>query len=253
MNAVVLIPARLESQRFPRKVLADRTGKTLIQHVYESAAASGARVVIATDSPEVTSVVVGFGGASVLTGAQHENGTSRLAEAVELLGLDDEQVVVNVQGDEPEIEAQTITDCVAALESDPDFAIGTIAAPIRDERDWQSPSVVKVVVGRSNSGGAARALYFSRAPIPATREQVPTGVGRLRHVGIYAYRVGFLKRYAAMEPTPLEQSERLEQLRALEHGYGIGVAVRDVDSVGIDTPEDYERFVARWARRSSAT
>jgi len=250
MDAVVLIPARLESQRFPRKVLADRTGMPLIKHVYDRACASGARVIIATDSSEVTAVVEGFGGESVLTGAQHENGTSRLAEAVGLLGLNDEQVVVNVQGDEPEIESETITACVTALESEPGFAIGTIGAPIRSEREWQSPSVVKVVVGCGNAGGAARALYFSRAPIPASRDEAPTGEGRLRHVGIYAYRVGFLKRYAALEPTPLERSERLEQLRALEHGHAIGVAVREVDSVGIDTPEDYERFVARWVAGS---
>lgn len=253
MDAVVLIPARLESQRFARKVLADRTGKPLVQHVVESAAASGARVVVATDSAEVAGVVTGFGGECVLTGSEHENGTSRLAEAVGRLGLGDEQVVVNVQGDEPEIEAGTITACVEALLSSDAFSIGTVASPIGDERDWLAPSVVKVVVGCVNDGVVGRALYFSRAPIPACRDEVPTGDGRLRHVGIYAYRVGFLKRYAAMEPTPLERSERLEQLRAIENGYAIGVAVRETDSVGIDTPEDYERFVARWTARQSAT
>lgn len=247
MEAVVLIPARLGSVRFPRKVLADRTGRPLIQHVYEGAARSGARVVVATDAQEIVDAVALFGGNSVLTGAHHENGTSRLAEAAQRLGLADGQVVVNVQGDEPEIEPEVIDACVEALLHDEGFAMGTVAAPIHDEAEWRSPSVVKVVTGRIE-GGIGRALYFSRAAIPFDRDGAQTGP-RLRHVGIYAYRVGFLRRYAAMTPTPLETVERLEQLRVLEHAESIGVAVRDVRSVGVDTPEDYKRFVERWRGR----
>jgi 3-deoxy-manno-octulosonate cytidylyltransferase (CMP-KDO synthetase) len=250
VDAVVLIPARLESTRFPRKVLADRTGQTLIQHVYEGAARSGARrVVVATDSDEVAQVVAGFGGQAVLTGCAHENGTSRLAEAAALLGLGDDEVVVNVQGDEPEIEPEVVAASVEALTDSSAYSIGTVASPIHDEAESLSPSVVKVVVGRVGSNRVGRALYFSRAAIPFERD----GSGlcaRLKHVGIYAYRVGFLRAYAKMEPTPLEQAERLEQLRAIEHGYGIGVAVREVGSVGIDTVEDYGRFVVRWSERA---
>jgi 3-deoxy-manno-octulosonate cytidylyltransferase (CMP-KDO synthetase) len=246
VDAVVLIPARLESTRFPRKVLADQTGRTLIQHVYEGAARSGAtRVVVATDSHEVATAVTGFGGEAVLTGCAHENGTSRLAEAAALLGLGDDEVVVNVQGDEPEIDPEVVAASVEALTSDPGISIGTVASPIHDEAESLSASVVKVVVGRVGPGGVGRALYFSRAAIPFERDGSGS-CARLKHVGIYAYCVGFLRAYATMEPTPLERAERLEQLRAIENGYGIGVAVREVASVGIDTPADYERFVARW-------
>ncbi len=253
MDAVVLIPARLESSRFPRKVLADRTGRTLIQHVCEGAARSGVgRVVVATDSDEVARVVAGFGGEAVLTGCAHENGTSRLAEAAGLLGLGDDEIVINVQGDEPEIEPEVVAASVEALTDSPEFSIGTVASPIDDDSEFLSPSVVKVVVGRVGPGGVGRALYFSRAAVPFERD----GSGlcaRLKHIGIYAYRVGFLREYATMEPTPLEQAEKLEQLRALENGFGIGVAVREVASVGIDTPEDYERFVSRWSSRTKGS
>lgn len=253
MDAVVLIPARLESTRFPRKVLADKTGQPLIQHVYEGAVRSGARrVVVATDSDEVAAAVTGFGGEAVITGCAHENGTSRLAEAAGVLGLGDDEIVVNVQGDEPEIEPEVVAASVEALTSDPGFSIGTVASPIHDESERMSASVVKVVVGKTGPGGVGRALYFSRSAIPFERD----GSGlcaRLKHVGIYAYRVGFLRKYATMEPTPLERAERLEQLRALEHGFGIGVAVREVASVGIDTAADYERFVARWLGRAQGS
>ncbi len=249
MDAVVLIPARLESTRFPRKVLADKTGRTLIQHVYEGAARSGARrVVVATDSDEVAQVVAGFGGQAVLTGCAHENGTSRLAEAAALLGLGDDEVVVNVQGDEPEIEPEVVAASVEALTALPEYSIGTVASPIRDDSEFLSPSVVKVVVGKTGPGGVGRALYFSRASIPFERDGSCL-CARLKHVGIYAYRVGFLREYATMEPTALERAEKLEQLRALENGFEIGVAVREVASVGIDTAEDYERFATRWLGR----
>ncbi len=250
MDAVVIIPARLESQRFPQKVLADATGQTLIQHVYDGAARSGAsRVVVATDAPEIIAVVEGFGGEAVLTGRAHENGTSRLAEAVRLLELADDQVVVNVQGDEPEIESDIVRAAFEALGPDADIAIGTVVSPIENQSEFESPNVVKAVVSEADEHGDRRALYFSRAAIPFDRD----GSGDVRafkHIGIYAYRAGFLQRYAALPPTALEKAEKLEQLRALERGFAIGVAVREVRSVGIDTPEDYERFVQRWERRS---
>lgn len=248
MDAVVIIPARLDSQRFPRKVLANATGQPLIQHVYDGAARSGAtRVVVATDSAEVAEVVEGFGGEVVLTGRAHENGTSRVAEAVGVLGLADGQVVVNVQGDEPELEPEVVKAAVEALGCDDRMAMGTVASPIEDDAEFASANVVKVVVTEPDERGVARALYFSRAAIPFDRDG-DAGARGLKHIGIYAYRAGFLQRYAAMKPTALERAEKLEQLRALEHGFLIGVAVREVRSVGIDTPEDYERFVARWGK-----
>ncbi|MCL4220708.1 MAG: 3-deoxy-manno-octulosonate cytidylyltransferase [Phycisphaerales bacterium] len=250
MGAVVIIPARLGSTRFPRKVLADRTGSPLVQHVWEQARQSAAeRVVIATDADEVAACVRAFGGQCVMTSPAHENGTSRLAEASTLLGLGDEAIVVNVQGDEPEIEPGTIDEAIGLLERS-GAAMSTIATPIESEAVFASPSAVKVVL-RSGADGVARAMYFSRAPIPHVRDSGDRA-DLLLHVGIYAYRAGFLRRYAALPPTPLERAEKLEQLRALEHGFEIAVGVRKIASVGVDTPEDYERFVRRWQARGGS-
>lgn len=250
MGAVVIIPARLGSTRFPRKVLADRTGLPLIQHVWEQARKStAARVVIATDADEIVACARSFGGQCVMTSPTHENGTSRLAEASTLLALTDETIVVNVQGDEPEIEPQAINQVVDLLERS-GAAMSTIASPIESDAVFASPNAVKVVL-RSAPDGVARALYFSRAPIPHVRE-VGDRAERLLHVGIYAYPAGFLRRYATLPATPLEKAEKLEQLRALEHGFEIAVGVRAVASVGVDTPEDYERFVQRWRARTAS-
>lgn len=247
MGAVVIIPARLGSTRFPRKVLADRTGRPLIQHVWERASQSAADAVyIATDACEVADCARRFGANVVMTSLAHENGTARLAEAATLLALADDTIVVNVQGDEPEIEPGVI-DEVARLIERSGAPMSTIAAPIREPAVFASPSAVKVVV-RVASDGVARALYFSRAPIPHVRDAGESAQALL-HLGIYAYRVGFLRRYAGLAPTPLERAERLEQLRALEHGFEIAVGVMDVRSAGVDTPEDYERFVERWNAR----
>ncbi|GAB4383182.1 MAG: 3-deoxy-manno-octulosonate cytidylyltransferase [Phycisphaerales bacterium] len=247
MGAVVIIPARLGSTRFPRKVLADRTGHPLIEHVWQQAAHSSAeRVVVATDAEEVASCVQAFGGQVVMTSPAHENGTSRLAEASDLLGLSDEAVVVNVQGDEPELEPAAIDEVVRLLERS-GAAMSTIAAPVRDRRVLDDPNAVKVVL-RSAPDGTSRAMYFSRAAIPHVRDGGQP-VQPLLHIGIYAYRAGFLRRYVTLPATPLERAEKLEQLRALEHGCDVAVAVMDITSVGIDTPEDYERFVQRWRSR----
>jgi 3-deoxy-manno-octulosonate cytidylyltransferase (CMP-KDO synthetase) len=242
MKAIAMIPARLGSTRFPRKVLAAATGRPLIQHVWERArvAARVARVIVATDAPEVVDAVRAFGGESVLT-SEHPNGTSRLAEAAGLLGLPDDAMIVNVQGDEPEIEPGVIdaaVDAAARL----DVGVGTVASPFGPGEDPRDPNVVKVVLAADGS-----ALYFSRALIPFPREGGEPAAP-LRHVGIYAYRAGMLRRYLALEPSPAERSELLEQLRLLHHGVRIGVAVRDVHASGIDTPAQYDAFVARWTR-----
>lgn len=245
-RAIAIIPARLGSTRFPRKVLADKTGKPLIQHVVEAASRAGSveRVIVATDSREVVDAVSRFGGVALLTSKEHPNGTSRIAEAASLLRLSVDQIVVNVQGDEPEIEPEVIDASVRVL-VDGEGEVGTVASPFATDESADNPNIVKVV--RTLDG---RALYFSRSMIPHDRDRTGSDEARpLRHVGIYAYRVGLLRRYATMPETPLERVERLEQLRILEHGYRIMVAVQDSRHAGIDTPEQYESFVTRWVAR----
>ncbi|MDX2132613.1 MAG: 3-deoxy-manno-octulosonate cytidylyltransferase [Planctomycetota bacterium] len=236
---VAIIPARLGSTRFPRKVLAAETGWPLIRHVWARArqASSVERVVIATDSDEVARVVRGFGGECVLTG-EHANGTSRLAEASRVLGLPDDAIVVNVQGDEPEMEPGVIDAAVGALrESRVDAA--TVASAFAPGEDPADPNLVKVVLA-----GDGTALYFSRARIPFVREG-GEATPPLRHVGLYVYPAGVLRRYVELPMSPLERCEMLEQLRLLHHGLRIAVAVREVRSGGIDTPEQYAAFVRR--------
>ncbi len=245
-QAIAIIPARLGSTRFPRKVLADKTGKPLIQHVVEAAskAESVERVIVATDSREVVDAVSRFGGVALLTSENHPNGTSRIAEAASLLRLSDDQIVINVQGDEPEIEPEVIDASVRAL-VDGEGEVGTVASPLAPDESADNPNIVKVV--RSLDG---RALYFSRSTIPHDRDRTGTDEARpLRHVGIYAYRVGLLRRYATMPESPLERIERLEQLRVLEHGYRIMVAVQESRHAGIDTPEQYQAFLERCSDR----
>ncbi len=251
---VGIIPARFASERFPRKILARETGKPLVQHVYESAqrAARLDRLLVATDHEEIAAAVRAFGGEAVLTRADHPNGTSRLAEASTLLGLADEAIVVNIQGDEPEIEPEAIDGAIEALLGS-DCPMATVASPFSADEDPRDPNVVKVVLRRDG-----RALYFSRALIPHARDQSDSGLrseisggrpGPLKHIGLYVYRAGFLATYVGLPPTALELTEKLEQLRALEHGHDIAVAVRPVHSRGIDTPEQYATFVARWRAR----
>jgi 3-deoxy-manno-octulosonate cytidylyltransferase (CMP-KDO synthetase) len=242
MRVVAIIPARLASTRFPEKVLASATGKPLVQHVWEAArtARRPHEVVIATDHPRIEAACGAFGARCVMTG-DHPNGTSRLEEASRLLCLSQGDVVVNVQGDEPEIEGAVIDASVACLERT-GAEVATIASPIADPRDVANPAIVKVVVRQDGL-----AMYFSRSPIPHSREAARAGEPlALRHVGLYAYRAGFLRAYVALAQTPNERRESLEQLRVLEHGYRIGVHVRETTVTGIDTPEQYEAFVARW-------
>jgi 3-deoxy-manno-octulosonate cytidylyltransferase (CMP-KDO synthetase) len=244
--ATVIVPARLGSTRFPEKVLAARTGKPLVQHVVEAAASArcARQIVVATDSLRVAEALQPYGTRVVMTAESHPNGTSRLAEAAEHLGLGDGEIVVNAQGDEPEMPGEVLDSAVGALLMHTGADVGTVAAPIRTPDEVSDPNVVKVV--RRVDGVA---LYFSRAPIPADRDGLGS-VQRLRHVGVYAYRVGYLKRYVQMPPTPLEQAERLEQLRVLETGGTVVVGLCGSAHPGIDTPEQYEAFVRRSVARS---
>lgn len=248
-SATVIIPARLASTRFPEKVLASATGRPMVQHVVEAArrAACAASVVVAADDQRIARALEPLGTRVVMTRVDHPNGTSRLAEAADRLGLADGDVVVNAQGDEPELPPGVLDAAVGALlgtdaRSRGEADVGTVAAPLRDAAELTNPNVVKVVL---TLGG--RALYFSRAAIPHDRDADGAGPAPLRHIGVYAYRAGFLRRYAAMPSTPLERCEKLEQLRVLEHGHCIGVGVVESAHAGIDTPEQYAAFVARWA------
>jgi len=240
MSAIAVIPARYDSQRFPGKPLADRTGRPLIQHVWERVreARSVRRVIVATDDQRIADAVRGFGGEVEITRVDHPNGTSRIAEVA---GRIDARIVVNVQGDEPEIEPGHIDRVVELLAARPECPMSTLAAPLTDPADFTDHNVVKVTLRLDGT-----ALYFSRAPIPHDRDRAGLAPP-LRHVGLYAYRREFLPSYSSMPETPLERAEKLEQLRALEHGHMIAVAIVDAASHGIDTPEQYEDFVRRFA------
>ncbi len=246
MSAVAIIPARLGSTRFPRKVLADRTGKPLIQHVWERArlAKCLSRVVIATDDRSVHDVVRSFGGECVMTRVDHPNGTSRLAEAAAILDLEPDRIIVNVQGDEPELEPETVEAAVAALVRT-GAPMATAAAAFAPPDTPSDPNIVKVVCRLDGT-----ALYFSRSLIPFDRDRRGgPDATVLRHIGLYVYRRAFLDQYISLPATPLERCEQLEQLRALEHGHHIAVAIVGEARAGIDTPEQYDAFVERERRR----
>jgi 3-deoxy-manno-octulosonate cytidylyltransferase (CMP-KDO synthetase) len=250
---VAIIPARFASTRFPGKMLADRTGKPLIQHVYEQVKRCGsiARVMVATDDQRVLDAVERFGGDVVMTRPDHPNGSSRLAEVAASI---DDDVIVNVQGDEPEIEPQVIEVAIDALQRNPHAVVATVASPFAPGEDPLNPNIVKVVMDRQG-----RALYFSRALIPFDRDAdsnshaIADRSGPLKHIGLYVYRREFLLKYVTLPPTPLEQIEQLEQLRVLEHGYTMAVALANVTTYGIDTPEQYDAFVRRHHARSAAS
>ncbi|MBC24049.1 MAG: 3-deoxy-manno-octulosonate cytidylyltransferase [Phycisphaerae bacterium] len=243
-GAIVIIPARYASVRFPGKVLADATGSPMIQHVWERAvkAPSVQRVLIATDDERVMEACDRFGAEAVMTSPEHANGTSRVAEAA--LGLQAD-IIVNVQGDEPEISPGVIETVIQALAEDPKASVSTAAAPIDRDEDPDDHNIVKVV--RDLDG---RALYFSRAAIPGSRPDHDGTVGHLKHLGLYGFRPEFLQQFVQMEPTPLEQHEQLEQLRVMEHGHRITVAVVQAAHAGIDTEAEYESFVQRHGQSS---
>ena len=239
MNAIAIIPARYASTRLPGKPLLDRTGMPLIQHVVQAvgSASSIQKIVVATDDARIAQAVEAFGGNCVMTRADHPSGTDRIAESAEILSLEADDIVVNVQGDEPEMPGACIDQLVELLARG-GCPMATLATPLSDD-EADDPNKVKVVIRADG-----RALYFSRARIPVDRDS-GRQVRYLLHLGIYAYRVAFLKRYASLPPTPAEQAEKLEQLRALESGFEIAVGVTDYRACGIDTPADYEAFVHR--------
>ena len=244
---VVLIPARMSSSRLPHKALADIHGKPMVVRAAEQAAKSRAvRVVVATDHEEIFAACQAHNIEVVMTGEYHESGTTRLAEAAQLLGLSADTVVVNVQGDEPLIDPKLV-DQTAAVLVENGAPMATAAHEIHDFDEFMNPNVVKVVLCRQG-----RALYFSRAPIAYPRDSMragertlPQADAPLRHIGIYAYRAGFLNEYAQMSASPLENIESLEQLRVLWHGHPIAVEiVAQAPAAGVDTQEDLERVRA---------
>ncbi|MGE0392187.1 MAG: 3-deoxy-manno-octulosonate cytidylyltransferase [Vicinamibacterales bacterium] len=240
LRTVALIPARYASTRFPGKPLVELAGRTMIEHVYRRAAEASTvdAVAVATDDARIADAVTAFGGHAVMTGAHHPSGSDRIAEAAGGLACD---VVVNVQGDEPLISPDAIDAAVAPLLSDPAVLMSTLAAPIGDPHDADDPNVVKVVLDRRGD-----ALYFSRARIPFPRQP---GTAPLRHIGLYAYRRPFLIEFAGWPRSPLEETESLEQLRALERGVRIRTLVTPYESIGVDTPGDLARVRAALERR----
>jgi len=239
LSSVVVIPARYASTRLPGKPLLSETGKYLIQHVYERAlqAKRPSRVIVATDDERVVKAVKSFGGEVVLTSTEHASGTNRIAEVARNLDAD---IIVNLQGDEPEIEPAAIDLLVDAFLNSPDVNVATLAARLHDYSILENPNVVKVVKDFSDN-----ALYFSRSEIPYERSYVEGGDYFFAHIGIYAYRRDFLLNLAQWQPTLLENVEKLEQLRILERGHSIRVVVIDGFHRGIDTPEDYKQFTER--------
>ena len=244
MKTAIIIPARYASSRLPGKPLLRQTGKYLVQHVYERAcqAQRGNHVVVATDDPRIIQAVESFGGQVVRTRRDHVSGTDRVAEVAGQLDAD---LILNLQGDEPLINPAHLDLLFDLLHTNADADMATLATPLHSLEQWQNPNCVKVICD-----AAGRALYFSRSPIPYVRDGRPDFALRparfLLHVGLYAYRRAFLLRLAALPPEPLEQLEKLEQLRVLALGHPIQVGVIEQSGFGVDTYDDYERFVAAY-------
>jgi 3-deoxy-manno-octulosonate cytidylyltransferase (CMP-KDO synthetase) len=238
----VVIPARYASTRLPGKSLVDLCGKPLVQWVYERANESSAdHVVIATDDERIAVAARAFGAQVCMTSAEHQSGTDRIAEVIESLALPDDEIVVNLQGDEPLMPPALLDQVADTLSTHSEAVMATVGHVIHDERDYHDPHVVKLV-----ADSAGYALYFSRASIPWHRDALSEGNTPLapghRHIGLYAYRAGFVKEYAKWPASPLEQAESLEQLRVLWHGKRIAVCeASELPGPGVDTPEDLER------------
>ena len=265
MSCMVVIPARYASVRLPGKPLADIAGKPMVVRVHERAVASGVGpVVVACDDPRVVSAARAHGADAVLTSSAHASGTDRIAEVVSMRGLDPAAVVVNVQGDEPLLPPSLIEQVATNLSRHEDCAVATLCETIEREDDVVAPDVVKVVFDAKG-----RAMYFSRAPIPYRRDRysdasrgtapAPAAARRTdhrvhhRHIGLYAYRAGFLLEFASLAPAPSELAESLEQLRAMHHGYPVHVeSARERPGPGVDTPEDLERVRSIFARHAIA-
>ncbi len=248
MKPLVIIPARLQARRLPNKPLADIGGRPMIVAVWERAmAADLGRVVVAAGDREIAEAVKAHGGEVVLTDPAHPSGSDRVREAAER--LDPERacdVIVNLQGDLPLIDPDTVRAAIRPLSAMADADIATLAAPIEEDRERDDPSVVKAIISAPDGGSTGRALYFTRAT-------APTGDGPLyHHIGIYAFRRPALERFITLPPSPLETRERLEQLRALEHGMKIGIEVVHTVPLGVDTPDDLERARALSAKRPAS-
>lgn len=250
MSFKIVIPARYASSRLPGKPLADLAGKPMVVRVAERASQSGAsEVLVATDHEDVSAAVERHGFAAVMTRVDHASGTDRIAEVAAQRGWDDNVLVVNVQGDEPFIEPRLINQVAGELAADAAAAVATACHPVGSAEEFFNPNVVKVVCDIRG-----HALYFSRAPIPwprdafaADRTQLPEDLPAKRHIGIYAYRRSFLRRYGALSPSPLEEFEALEQLRVLWHGFQIRVAeIMHAPEAGVDTPDDLQRARQRF-------
>jgi len=250
MHFRVVIPARYASSRLPGKPLADIGGRPMVLHVLERALQAGAEsVVVATDDARVQQAVEAAGYQALMTSPDHQSGTERLVEVAETLGWADDTLVVNVQGDEPLIDPMLIREAARQLVLHNDAVMATLAHPIHDHADFINPNVVKVV-----GDEAGYALYFSRAPIPwprdafAAQQAMPHEFGALRHIGLYAYRAGFLRTYASLVSSPLERYEMLEQLRVLWHGHRISLGITPTaPAPGVDTPEDLARVRSLFA------
>jgi 3-deoxy-manno-octulosonate cytidylyltransferase (CMP-KDO synthetase) len=248
MKITAVIPARYASTRFEGKALADIMGRPMVQHVYERACRAKLvnEVIVATDDERIAARVRAFGGRVEMTSASHETGTDRLAEVASRL---DAEIVVNVQGDEPLIEPAMIDQAIAPLLHDPDVPMATLKTRIKTLHDFLSPNVVKLVADKSGN-----VLYFSRSPLPFFRDKwndlkddafICGKLNCFKHVGLYVYRREFLPVFAALPPTYLELAEKLEQLRVLENGYRIKVVETDFESIGVDTPADLDKVLAR--------
>lgn len=239
IRAAAVIPARMASTRFPGKPLADLTGKPMIVHVLEGVARcrSVRRILVATDDARIVDAVRAAGFEARMTDPAHPNGTSRVAEVARTL---DEELIVNVQGDEPQIEPALVDRTVEALAARPDMPMATLVSPFAPGEDPANPNIVKCVTAIDG-----RALYFSRSLVPFDRDRAPGAAAPRKHVGLYAYRRAFLDVFVRLAPTPLERTESLEQLRALEHGHPILCAEGEAHFTGIDTPEQYAEFVRR--------
>ncbi|HCY17227.1 MAG: 3-deoxy-manno-octulosonate cytidylyltransferase [Curvibacter sp. GWA2_64_110] len=253
MRFTVLIPARLASTRLPNKPLADIAGLPMVVRVAQRVASglpAGTRVVVAGDSPEILQACRQHGVEAVLTRQDHPSGSDRLAEACDLLALSDDGLVVNVQGDEPLIDPALVSAVAELLVQRPEASMSTAAHPIHEVADFANPNVVKVVLDARDL-----ALYFSRAPIAWWRDGFTDGIqslpspAPLRHIGLYGYRVGFLRQFPKLSQAPIEVTEALEQLRALWHGHRIAVHVTPhAPGAGVDTPEDLERVRRHFSR-----
>jgi 3-deoxy-manno-octulosonate cytidylyltransferase (CMP-KDO synthetase) len=246
MKITAIIPARFASTRFEGKAIVDIMGKPMVQHVYERAKRASliSEVVVATDDERIAAAVRAFGGRVEMTSASHETGTDRLAEVA---SRSDADIIVNVQGDEPLIDPAMIDQAIRPLTADPSLPMGTLKSRITTLHDFLSPNVVKVVADQ-----AGFALYFSRSPLPNFRDRwndlkdEAFTSGKLlcyKHIGLYVYRREFLLHFASLTPTPLEQAEKLEQLRALENGHRIMVVETEHSSIGVDTPADLEKVL----------